>query len=117
MSSKIQFSYDQDTRKLIIDDDGVKHTWYLSDSKSEIFYYILKAIDLLDDNPSGPGTTNVAEWAKVGNTDKIPEDKYNIQHLEQEIVVKPTQVFDEAKEVETTDPSEDTKYVYVGGRA
>lgn len=116
MSSKLQFSYDQETRKLVIDDDGIKHVYILSDSKSEIFYYILKAIDLLDDGDPGSGG-DVADWALKGNEDKIPESKYDLQHIEQEVKVQPTQVFEDAKEIETSDPAEDAKYVYVGGRA
>lgn len=113
-SSSIKFTFDQDTKKLTIDDDGVKRTWFLTDGKSTIFYYILKAIDLLDDQSGGDA--NVAEWAKKDNTDYIPESKINLETLEKDLTINPTNVFEGATESETSD-EDAIKYTFSGGSA
>lgn len=55
MSNKVKFSYDESERKLRIKDGDEVHVYMMKKCEDEIFLYILKAIDLLD-NEGGTGT-------------------------------------------------------------
>lgn len=120
MTDDISFTYDQYTRTLKIKDGDEIKVWKLNDDKSEIFYYILKAIDLLD-NEGTPGSA--APWAQVGNEDLIPMEKLDtgnepgqIATIGEEGTVPIDEVFEGATEVE--DPTgTGSKYTFIGGNA
>jgi len=124
MTDDVKFTYDNSTRKLTIKDGNEVKVFNLSDDRSEIFYYILKAIDLLDDAGSG---ADVYDWAKTGNTDLIPNDKLNvgtgpgqIPVLDEEGelpsgTISPTSIFPNARTIETDDDGKPT--VFTGGGA
>ena len=79
MSNKVKFSYDESERKLRIKDGDEVHVYLMKKCEDEIFLYMLKAIDLLD-NEGGTGTVTPETVFPGSSTVEDPE-------LEQDITV------------------------------
>lgn len=119
MTNDIKFTYDASKFKLTIKDGDEVKVFNLSEDRSQIFYYILKAIDLLDDSPS---TSNVEEWAKKGSSELIPSSKLDtsgesgsVVTVGENGVINPDLIYGSSSEVESSDDS--TLYTFVGGEA
>ena len=72
MSDKVKFSYDESERKLRIKDGDEVHVYMMKKCEDEIFLYMLKAIDLLD-NEGGTGTVT-PETVFPGSSSTVIED-------------------------------------------